>query len=158
MDKILWTRIYCPDCPTELAEPSFRAHQTGAEVAKRFGAAFAIFHVEHGEGPNAAAGLLWRAQRLPAREQPRLAATAGDLPLEIWEEEGGRLERDGLAVFRAIATSADELALSAFDGEVDLLLLGTQRWVGAQLALAPAEAREAAGRMLERVLAVWPKR
>jgi hypothetical protein len=120
MAKIVWTRICCSDCPTDLQEPSSRAHETGAEVARRFGASFAIFHVAHG---------------LPS--------------LEAQEEEGGRLERAELISYRAIATPFNELVLSARGPDVDLLVLGTQRSSGAGLArLAPRE-EEAVKRALE---------
>jgi hypothetical protein len=132
MAKIVWTRICCSDCPTDLQEPSSRAHETGAEVARRFGASFAIFHVAHG---------------LPSLEAQE------ELALKIWEEEGGRLERAELISYRAIATPFNELVLSARGPDVDLLVLGTQRSSGAGLArLAPRE-EEAVKRALE----VWPR-
>jgi hypothetical protein len=136
MAETIWTRICCSDCPTDLQEPSSRAHETGAEVARQFGAAFAIFHVAHG--------------------LPSLEAHQG-VPLEIWEGEGGRLGRAELISYRGIATPFDALLLSARGADVDLLVLGTQRSSGAELArLAPRE-EEGVRRVLQRAPEVLPR-
>jgi hypothetical protein len=136
MAEIVWTRICCSECPTDLQEPSSLAHETGAEVARQFGAAFAIFHVAH------------RLPRLEAHE---------DVPLETWEAEGGRLGRAELISYRGIATPFNALVLSARGADVDLLVLGTQRSSGAELArLAPRE-EEGVRRVLQRALEAWPR-
>jgi hypothetical protein len=154
MAKILWTRICCSECPTDLREPSSHAHETGAEVARRFGAAFAIFHVAHGPGPGSA-GRSDCEEMLPAHGLPRLEVLE-DASLEIWEEEGGRLGCAELIPYRAIATPFNELVFPDRGAEVDLLVLGTQRLSGAGLALPAARGDEALRRVLTRALAAWP--